>query len=74
MKQAPPSLINFARQFFKFALVHFRFDVHESLEQMAGQCCENYFQTQKVAGDSFSGGDLKERSDKLRLPLCIITA
>jgi cellulose biosynthesis protein BcsQ len=34
----------------------------------AGQCCEKYFQTKKVAGAHFSGGDLKERSDERRLP------
>ena len=35
------------------------------------QCCENYFQTQKVSNDSFSGDDLKERSNELRLSLRI---
>jgi hypothetical protein len=35
----------------------------ETLIYEAGQCCENYFRARKVIGDSFSGGDLKERSD-----------
>jgi hypothetical protein len=29
---------------------------------------QNYFPTRKVTGDTFSGGDLEERSDELRLP------
>ncbi len=32
----------------------------------AGQCCEKYIRTQKVTGDSFSGGDPKERSNEPR--------
>jgi len=36
-----------------------------------GQCCENSFQAQKVTGDFFSGGKQKERSDELRLTLCV---
>ena len=35
------------------------------------QCCENSFQAQKVTGDFFSGGKQKERSDELRLTLCV---
>jgi hypothetical protein len=37
-------------------------------QEDAGECCKNYFPTRKVTGGSFSGGDLEERSDKLRLP------
>jgi hypothetical protein len=35
----------------------------------ARQCCENYFRAYRVTGGSSSGGDLKERSDELRLSL-----
>jgi hypothetical protein len=35
------------------------------------QCCENYIRAQKVTSDSFSGSDLKERSNELRLSLRI---
>jgi putative transposase len=37
----------------------------------AGQCCENYIRAQRVISYLHSGGDLKERSDELRLTLCI---
>jgi transposase len=42
---------------------------HESAgKRLSGQqCCEKYIRTQKVTSDSFSGGDLKERSNKPQL-------
>jgi hypothetical protein len=43
----------------------------EARVRALGQCCEKYIRTQKVTNDSFSGGDLEERSDELRLPLSI---
>jgi len=42
------------------------------LAQLPRQCCENYFRAQSVTGGSFSGGDLKGRSDELRLPSRVI--
>jgi len=46
-------------------------ELASTLKRFGRQCCENSFQAQKVTGDFFSGGKQKERSDELRLTLCV---